>query len=497
MSISRAISPNRSPLNKHLTAGLWALLVLAALSSVWALNGAGPLYYYDTGGYIAQGKAAFGALGIDLSEARAPEIGTQRGAGPSDDDLVSGDRSVLYALLLTGSGAALGYSLAALLQILVLGAALAYLLQLLAHRVGTRASRATIALPIIVACIGALPFYAALLMPDIYAATLILGAAVLGVAADRMSLSERALVTALITGSLLMHISNLGIAVGLIPVVLIGAMLSKVQTSARRWLAPALMCLAVLIGFGERLAFGTLSEEIEGKTAIYKPFVSVRLIIDGPGFEYLTERCPSQSEPSCALYTLLTQPNAPAFDMASILFDPHEQATSFRNLPAAMQEAIAQDQMRFVLRVFADRPVEVIGSMIQNALVQLNRFGIRQTLPTPNILGSVLSSGQLAPEPFASARLLGARDDLKPIETLHRWAYGLALAALLGGLAFAPAPRRVKIFVLILLAGIAINAAICGALSQPAPRYGGRVIWLVLIGATVLWLYRRERSARR
>ena len=46
--------------------------------------------------------------------------------------------------------------------------------------------------------------------------------------------------------------------------------------------------------------------------------------------------------------------------------------------------------------------------------------------------------------------------------------------------------REVRIFAGFVVVGILINAFVCGAVSQPAERYGARVIWLLPFVATVM-----------
>ena len=40
-------------------------------------------------------------------------------------------------------------------------------------------------------------------------------------------------------------------------------------------------------------------------------------------------------------------------------------------------------------------------------------------------------------------------------------------------------PGGMRLFVLMILAGLVANAVVCGGISQPATRYGSRVIWLL------------------
>jgi hypothetical protein len=49
---------------------------------------------------------------------------------------------------------------------------------------------------------------------------------------------------------------------------------------------------------------------------------------------------------------------------------------------------------------------------------------------------------------------------------------------------------------LALVAGVALNAAISGALSEPHSRYGARVAWVLPFAAAALALYRLPAASR-
>jgi formate/nitrite transporter FocA (FNT family) len=58
-------------------------------------------------------------------------------------------------------------------------------------------------------------------------------------------------------------------------------------------------------------------------------------------------------------------------------------------------------------------------------------------------------------------------------------------------------PARIRGFVAMVLLGVLANALVCGGISQPAERYGARVIFLLPMMLVVLLAYmpfwRRER----
>ena len=54
----------------------------------------------------------------------------------------------------------------------------------------------------------------------------------------------------------------------------------------------------------------------------------------------------------------------------------------------------------------------------------------------------------------------------------------------------------IKLFALFILIGIAVNALVCGGVSQPADRYGARVMWLLPFTAAFLLLVQRSQTPR-
>jgi ABC-type branched-subunit amino acid transport system permease subunit len=46
--------------------------------------------------------------------------------------------------------------------------------------------------------------------------------------------------------------------------------------------------------------------------------------------------------------------------------------------------------------------------------------------------------------------------------------------------------RRAVVFTLLIVAGLVVNAAVCGAISNPVHRYQARVVWLAVVAAVML-----------
>ncbi len=98
------------------------------------------------------------------------------------------------------------------------------------------------------------------------------------------------------------------------------------------------------------------------------------------------------------------------------------------------------------------------------------------------MLGGSFQAGRLSPDgPW-----------LRPLTWLQGLLYAASLAVT--GLLVVQRdrlPKELRGFAIVLVLGILANAFVCGALSQPATRYGMRVIWLLPLVATMLLLFAR------
>ena len=479
---------------------MWYLLAaLAGLAVVAANDGA--LFYFDTGGYLVQGQSALAQMGLADAAAPAADNPNHPGgaeAGPTPDGQVVGSRSAIYSLLVAGLAAAGLLNAVVVLNLLAVGLA-AWLAARVAVRVyGPPPSVPTaVALPILASSAGALPFYVAFLMPDIFAAILLLVIGTCSAFGARMRPWEMLLALGLAAAAVLVHPSHLLMAGLMLPVALLIELLLR-----RRgwWIAPGLVLLVLVIGATERLAFRSAVETITDAEVIYHPFLTARVIADGPGYSYLEDRCPEPALATCTLYQSLARSTDPGrLEATSVLFESSPEAGSYKLLPSEEQKRIADEQVAFFFAVLADQPFATVFAFLQNTLAQLGLYSVDMTIPTAAVAASV---GRAADQPVGG-RLAADRDWIAPLNAVHGALYvtsgALALTLLLWpGLV----PPRLRIFGLMLGLGIVVNAFICGAVSQPADRYGARVVWLLPFAAVFLLMFSpllrpaRSRSPR-
>ncbi len=481
----------------RMAATAWVFAALLAMSSVLILNGR-PLFYYDTVGYVDQGQAALAKLGL----LDRPEAG-QTNAGQAESGAkvrtIDGSRSVFYSIL-AGVANKLGL-LEAILAVNVgaLVAAMWLLAGIVRRTTAPVRSRAVLAsLPLIVASLGALPFYAAYLMPDLMTPVMILSFATL--AAFHRDMRKSELVAAFLMGSLALisHLSNLGIGALMVLGV---AMVSLAQSRARWWLAPLIVAAVVAVGFGQQAVLRLAAEKADGASVVFKPFITARLIEDGPGYGWLRDHCPDEAVPTCTLWAALQKSDDPVRLTAShIVFETSERLGSFRLLADADQKAVADTQLAFFKTVLRDRPLPVMVALLSNTLQQSTMVAIDMTLPFDQIISQNASVTGAISGPLSHGRLTADRGWVGDVTQGQGIVYASSLALVLT-LLFLPGAvsPSLRAFAVAIMLGLLANAFICGAISQPATRYGARVVWLLPMLATLMLMVasqHRDGAAR-
>ncbi len=473
-------------------AGLWLVLALVAGFSVWALNG-GVLFYYDSPGYVAQGAKMLVQLGLTPDQAGP---GGAAALGESGDNLVNGSRSAVYALV-----AALLVRLGGINAIVLGNAAVTLLAVWLAVRVLARETApgrsvaGLIGLPLLVAMAGSLSFYLAFVMPDILTPVLILVIATLAVFARAMTVFELFLAVSLGSFAVVSHISHIPIAAALLPPVAIAALIGG---RSRWWLAPVLVAVMVFAGLAERQAFKTAVETVADAEVVYYPFLTARLIQDGPGWKYLNAKCPDPARreniATCALFDALSRSDDPYRLTAShIIFKKTADLGSFQLMPPEEQARVARAQYRFYVDVFLWAPVSTGLSVIKNTLLQAVMNNVSMTIPDAEIVANTAESFPSVAADFTGGRLSANTGWLALVVPVQHALYGASLLAV-GWLSLAGGARKLPAgargFAAMVVLGILANAFVTGALSQPADRYGARVIWLLPFLAALLWQLR-------
>lgn len=508
-------SPSQLPQTRHPLVLLGVGLALNLL--VYALNHAPTLFwdtiaYYDAGekalavlwGESTRGESTLGESTLADSPAiggRGPEQSKACASdpnAPSRDgcaDVVMVNRSIYYALLLRLSESLGSFDAIILVNLAVLAVALA--LAAKAVRGGWNAptvSDLTGAF-LIASAFGAAPFYVAFAMPDIFAPILILCAAVVGIFGPRLGPVPYGLAVLLCAASAAMHLSHMAVLAAMVP---LGLGAAWIRRERGWWLAPGGLGVAFVIAAAALSVYAGAVEHkgTPGTRATTLPFLTVRTIVDGPGAAYLDAHCPDDGIAACVF---AGKPPAPTPNR--FLFSDNPAEGHYRPTSDAVKLHLGEQDRDFFMAVLRAYPQAQILAMAHNSLDQLQRYDVRFTL-TRDALIDALTIGREAGSHHEGLALAAERTTLSDTQTWGTWihgahgiVYGMSLGVVLV-LLILPAsrvPMEVRLFVLMVLAGIAANAVACGAASEPANRYGGRVIFLLPVCAALLALCSASR----
>jgi hypothetical protein len=227
---------------------------------------------------------------------------------------------------------------------------------------------------------------------------------------------------------------------------------------------------------------------------VIKPYITARLIQDGPGLRYLERNCPNPDIATCKLYDALKLSDDPyRLTATHIVFETSARLGSFRLMTPEDQKLVAENQIAFFFDVLKSAPIDTAMAFIKNMLIQSRWVSVEMTLQTDKMIAQHEGVTGLATGPFAHGRLTRDLGWYGPVTTMQNMLYLVSLTVT-AVLLFWPrrVPGRIKALIVMLLFGILANALICGGISQPATRYGARVIWLLPLGATILVLFFRR-----
>lgn len=322
------------------------------------------------------------------------------------------------------------------------------------------------------------PWFAATLMPDVFAAVGPLCLLLLAFARGRFTGGEAAWLTLLGAFAVAAHLSHLPAALAL---VLFAGIATRGLGAPLRAGLPVAAALAVLVGVNA-WAFGKPSLSPHGAT-----FLLARLQADGPAMATLRERCPQ------AGWMLCDQVRRLPMDSDAFLWDPASplnRRPDGRPVPmGAMREA--PEAAEIIAATIRDHPAEVAVAMVRNTVRQLGQVEVGDTLGNRHLAVSARRAIAMLPAREgaafdAGAQMRGTLPDLAAPFLVPHLPVLLASVPLML-LAMVLAARRgdrVRLRILCgLLVAVGANAFATGALSAPVPRYQARIVWLLPLGA--------------
>lgn len=337
-----------------------------------------------------------------------------------------------------------------------------------------------------------LSWFVSLILPDVLGPLLYLCAYLLVFARDTLSRSERIGVAAIAWWAIASHITHLALAAGLC---LLLALLWLAQCRSIRARGRAIGEFAMIV-LAAAASLLTLHAYLYGEPSFNgdaAPFLSARMIADGPGRWYLEKKCPGIQLALCDYVQDL-----PA-DAVEFLWNPQGV---WATASTRGDNRIRREEIPFLLATLRTYPREQMRISADNFWRQLSAFGLWDLDRNNWVLetfDSALPGGK-------SGYLRGwqANDDL-PLDFASNVQYWVIVASLGVIVLFTPRllrsrPDRLLGLCVIILPALVANAFLTGVFSGVEERYQGRAIWLLPLLAGLLllqWLDAQQNARRR
>jgi hypothetical protein len=487
-----------------------------------------PTVFTDTDDYYAQGRGAARALKPIVSQIlhiprNLDEEDAELEAEADEDHTSMAARSPYYGILLYGAFEIGTLWLLAAIQSLVAAWTLFTLIRGVMPQ-----PRPRVYLSVMggLSLLSTLPFFAGFGMPDVFAPLGALATTALAIYWTRYSRLEIAGLIGVITASLWFHTSHI-----LLELVLIGlsaAILwwfrSGVRTLALR---AGVLFMIVVSAFASDMAYHAVVKARTGEDLHRPPFLSARVLADGPGRVYLREACAKASP-----YVLCHFKTNPLDDSDEILWADDPARGIFNASKIDVRIALEQEEKAFVLQTILHHPLEQLGASLTNWFEQMSLVDLSEPLRDPgyyftNVYWRDTSLPTLIPgghDCLKHPRLCRPWISISWISYLHGTAILLGTAflgwrttrrdvraAILARRPLRPGSREALVAaVALLVLAVIVNSAVTGILSGPFARYHARMVWILPAAAAVTawrigpgfdvraaWAYWSQRLRRR
>lgn len=474
---------------------LWflAAIVFGTIAFCWpALFNRGPFFHPDTPSYVRGADAGlvavFGhksAWSDRLAEAPGPDPETVRKGKAGEPEggwsriapkrTVLSGRSIYYGGLLYAALEILGRWGPPLLQSLLATLTIAIAL---GAAWGDRMRPGHLAAVFaFLAVLSPWPFYSSMLMPDLFTALTPLAAVALCCFWERLSPSRRIFLLAVAIAGATFHTTHTLIIAAL---AICAAILIRFRALSLRpalWLLP----LILLSAYVADKAFRYGVESAIGTQPVKPPFLTARIIDDGPGYAFLQKNCPSVGFKVCDYLSILPD------DSDLFLWSRSPDSAVFNSATQQDKAQLGREDSRFFIAVFKDHPFTVASTMALSIGKQFLAFGYDNFNPARPMANALLGALPTPVRAWAGQTL--ALQQQMPTSTFRIMAIAGALLSILLLIAAAAKTTirsRPAICAGLLVIAVIANSAICGAFSKPHMRYQMRIIGLLPVAALIL-----------
>lgn len=480
------------------------LIGAALLLALPVLNGK-PSLFTDTRAYYILGSQIGEVIGLTSPGQGARDLS---GSEASDDGAgrqklaltVAASRSPYYSLYLFVVERIGGLWLVVAVQALIAS----WIISVFCAASSPKAGRAWFFACCLLASVATtLPLYVGFMMPDFFTGVGILAALCLLFHADRISLGNRVALVLLVGFSALAHSTN-------VVVLLVAAMAGFVVLwlqgvgAKARIVRSGGVALIALGGVAGATAYAAAGRVIYGDELRSPPFITARLLADGPGRAHLQAAC-AEDEQAYALCRFKDR----RLDDADLFLWDKSPAGGFGAADYDTRVALIQEQTRFAVATVLHDPVAFAAKAFENIAAQLALSGIVDDVifdstevarqPQFEVFRRIIPGYEACAQnpascaPRLSEDLFGVIGTTALLGSFVAAVIGLALWRGGGYRGTGDRARAAGVFAVLVVVFFA-NAALCATLSGPHPRYQTRLTWLFPLATLSIWMARPTRS---
>lgn len=434
-------------------------VLLGALFLTWpAIYNRYPLIYPDSLTYIESGAPVANAIFLHkLSD-------------------YYGMRSMIYALgIFPFHGYITPWPIVALNAVLT-----AYLIWLVVRSFRPRRTALRFfALVVPLALLTGVGWFVSLVMPDILGALVYLCIYLLVFATDTLNRAEIAILVSIAAWSIASHLTHLILGLGVLVFVLL--VLAVRAWPIRPRLRAAGGVLAILLAvIAAQVALNAYLNGAPSLSTDRPPFLTARIITDGPGRTYLEQNCPAANLAMCEHAHNLPD------NTDDLLWSDNG---IWQSASPEKQELILKQESRFVAATLLAYPRAQISASLSNFWRQLTSFSIAIG-PNPWVPAEFDNALPGERSAYAQSRQVLGTLPQNFFSFAQDWTVIASLVVIVGLAPFVWKHHSAQLVGLtaVTIFAVVANAFVTGVLSDVDDRYQARVVWLLPLLAGVFLL---------
>jgi len=332
-----------------------------------------------------------------------------------------------------------------------------------------------------------LSWYASLIMPDFLGPVLYLCIYLLVFARESLSPGERVAVAVIAWWAVTSHSSHLILAVGLC-ILLASLLILRRQFMRGRLRAIGEVAMIVLLAAAAQLALNSYLYGAPSLNGDRPPYLTARIIADGPGRWYLQQHCPQANLAVCAYVRNLPD------NVNDFLWG---KKAIYQTASPATGRRFVQEEVPFVLATLRTYPQAELDRSAISSLRQLTIFGYSDLEANNWVLGEF---DHVLPGERQDYLQSQQASNALPLKFFSRVQGCAVVVSIVLIIAFVPfvmrrQPRRLIGLSVTIVSMVVANAFVTASMAMVEDRLESRVIWLLpfLAGLFVLyWLDQRS-----